>query len=328
MGVRRLCALFGLVALASPLQAGKPGSSQPQEIFFRASTGKGTQLVAAARDGSNVSTLFTDSATLYFGYDVGSADSGVIILGTRAGELKLLTYAKNSAGVFAQTSVRTLRTGIASSSAVDLSPDGTRIAYRDATDGALMVYNIADGTTTEWSRGPWAWDFVWARGGGSLVLLEQSNPDDKRSHLYEIVTPGERVEILNRHYMAAVEVSRTDGNVLLLSYNSEDGQQTFVGTWRMPMSNADGTSAPGEWLNPSLAGRSVASRGVLSCDDSYLLYGGAGPAGQQMWFTKTLPSGPDTQISKAGANAIPQSWSRCPTPATTAGDALIFRKVP
>lgn len=313
--------------VATPAIAGK-GVPANQEIFYRAPAGKGTQLVAAARDGSNVSSLFTGTGSLYFNYDVGSADSGVIVIGTRAGELQLLTYAKNSSGVFARTGLSTLLTGVSSGAAVDLSPDGTRIAYRGADGTRLMVYTIADESNVEWSVGPWAWDFAWVRGGASIALLQQNSPTDGRSHLYEVTGPGQRNEILNMRYMDRVEVSRTAGDVLLLSYNSEDGQQTFVGTWRMPSANVDGTITPGAWVNPSLAGRAVSSRGVLSCDDSYLLYGSAGPAGQQTWYTRTLPSGADQLISKAGANAEPQSWSSCLTPQNTTSDAFDFREVP
>jgi hypothetical protein len=312
--------------------AGKPTvGAKPQEIFYRAPAGKGTQLVAAARDGSNVSSLFSGTGSLYFNFDVGAqpgSSGGTIVIGTRAGELQLLTYAKNSSGAFARTGLTTLLSGISSGTSVDLSPDGNRIAYRAGDGTHLRVYNITDHSDVEWSAGPWAWDFAWARGGASIALLEQTNPVDGRSHLYEVTGPGQRTEILTNRYMDRVEVSRTDGNLLLLSYNSEDGQQTFVGTWRMPTANEDGTTTPGAWINPAIVGggTTFVSRGVLSCDDSYLLYGGSGPAGQQIWFTKTLPSGTPVQITKVGSNAEPQSWSSC-APSTTANDAFQFREV-
>ena len=319
--------LLSLLAFSGPLEAQKISVSQPQEVFYRAPYGKGTQLVATARDGSNLSRIFEDTGSLYFGFDVGSADSGVVVIGTRAGELKLLKYAKTSSGVFARTSVTLLRSGIASSSPVDLSPDGTRIAYRAATDGALMVFNVGDGSTTEWLRGPYAWDFVWAKGGASLVLLELSDRVDRRSRLFELTGPGQATEILNHRRLDAVEVSRLNGNELLLSYNSDDGKAK-VGTWRMPTTSAEGTTSPGDWIVLSLSGRDAAFKGVFSCDDKYLLYGGSGPAGQQIWLTKTLPIGADDPIAKAAANAIPQSWSACPTLATSGSSAFEFREVP
>lgn len=321
------CALLGLLAFSQVADAQKSSGSQSQEVFYRAPYGKGTQLVATARDGSNLSRVYEDTGSLYFGFDVGSADSGVIIIGSRTGELRLVRYAKNTSGVFARTSVTTLVSGINPGSAVDLSPDGTRIAYRAATGGALMVYDFNDGTSTEWLRGPWAWDFVWARDGASLVLLEQQNPSDQRSRLYELRVPGQAVEILNHRRLDAVEVSRLKSNELLLSYNADDGS-AHVGTWRMPTTVSDGSTSPGEWIVPSLAGRSAAFKGVFSCDDRYLLYGGAGPSGHQLWFTKTLPTGADVAISKAAANAIPQSWSRCATAPASSASALEFREVP
>ena len=318
----------GGVAMSAKPSAG----AKPQEIFYRAPAGKGTQLVAAARDGSNVSSLFSGTGSLYFNFDVGAqpgTSGGTIVIGTRTGELQLLTYAKNSNGVFARTGVTTLLTGITSGAAVDLSPDGNRIAYRAGDGTHLRVYTISDGTDVEWSTGPWAWDFAWARGGASIALLDQTDRVDGRSHLYEVTAPNQLSEILTMRHMDRVEVSRTDGNVLLLSYNSEDGQQTYVGTWQMPTVNLDGTTTPGAWINPAIVGggTTFVSRGVLSCDDSYLLYGGSGPAGQQIWFTKTLPSGSPVPITKVGSNAEPQSWSSCTSTATTISDAFEFREV-
>ena len=329
-----LCFIAALLFTSNAALAAKPatGGTAPQEIFYRAPAGKGTQLVAAARDGSNVTSLFTGTGSLYFNFDVGSQPantSGMIVIGTRSGELQLLTYAKNSSGVLARTNLRTLVSGISSGAAVDLSPDGDRVAYRAADGTHLRVYTISNGSDVEWSSGPWAWDFAWARGGASIALLEQSAPDG-RSHLYEVTSPGQRIEILNLRQMDRVEVSRTDGNVLLLSYNSEDGQQTFVGTWRMPTTALDGTTTSGGWVNPAIVGggATFVSRGVLSCDDSYLFYGGSGPAGQQIWFTKTLPSGSSVQITKAGSNAEPQNWSSCAPAATSTSNAFRFREVP
>jgi WD40 repeat protein len=259
------------------------------------------------------------NGSLYF--DVGSQDSGVMIVSTPTGELQKLTYAKNSSGIFARTGLTTLLSGLPRATALDLSPDGNRIAYRGGDGTHLMVYSISDGSIVEWSSGPWAWDFAWTHGGASIALLEQTNPVDGRSHLYELTGPGQRTEILNMRYMDRVEVSRTDSTLLLLSYNSEDGQQTFVGTWRMPSGATAGT-----WVAPSLAGRSVSNRGVFSCDDKYLIYGSSGHAGAQEWYARALPAGADLIINKVPSNAEPQSWSSCVAATTATGDAFQFRQ--
>lgn len=336
MKFTRLCLATALLATTAPVSAGKPPptASKPQEIFYRAPNGKGTQLVAAARDGSNVSSLYSGTGSLYFNFDVGSqpaaGGSGKIVLGTRAGELVLLTYARNSNGAFVATGTQVLRTGLTSAPALDLSPDGDRIAYRAGDGTHLRVYTISTGTDFEWSAGPWAWDFAWARDGASIAMIEQTDPVDHRSHLYEITAPGARQEIFTNRYMDRVEASRTDSNVLLISYNSEDGQQTFIGTWRMPSTSTGGSTTPGSWINPAIVGggTTAVSRGVLSCDDSYLLYGGSGPAGQQIWFTKALPSGTPLQITKVGSNAEPQSWSSCSEASAAGTGAFDFREVP
>lgn len=293
-------------------------SPQAQEIFYRAPAGRGTQLVAAARDGSNVSSLLKSDASLYFSFDVGSRDSGVVAVSTQAGELQLLTYAKNSTGVFATTSVRTLVTGIPRAAALDLSPDGTRIAYRGGDGTKLMVYTIADGTNVEWDSGTYVWDLAWARNGASIVYIDHAASGNP-THLYEVTAPHQITDVLDKPYMDQVEVSRTQGDVLLLSYTGDDGQQSLIGTWQLPSA----TSAGG-WVNSSLAGRAVANRGVFSCDDHYLIYGSSGHAGAQTWYTRDLPSGADLLINKVGANAEPQSWSSCAA-VSPANDPLQFR---
>ncbi len=319
MKTYRLCLAVILLVTTASVTAAKPSAPKAQEIFYRALSGKNTVIQAAARDGSNVSTLYSGAGPLLF--DVGSQDSGVIIVSTPAGEIQKLTYAKNSSGVFTRTGLTTLVSGLPRPATVELSPDGSRIAYRSGDGTHLMVYDMNDQSNTEWSSGPWAWDFVWARGGASIALLEQTDPIDGRSHVYEVTGPGQRSEMLNMRYMDRVEASRTDGNVLLFSYNSEDGQETFVDTWRMPSD-----VAPGAWVTPAIVGggSTFVSRGVLSCDDGYLIYGGSGPAGQQIWYTQTLPSGSSVLISKVGSNAEPQSWSSC-TAAATPNDAFQFR---
>lgn len=321
--VALISSVFGSAAVGQ-----KATTLKKQEIFFRVPDGKGTKLVAAARDGSNVSTVYRDTGSLYFSYDVGSADSRQIAIGTRTGEIKVLTLGVNASGQFFQESVRTVLTGAAGGSDVDFSPDQSSIAYRGSgSTGNLMVLDLNTGQTLEWLRGPWAWDFVWARNGGSIIVLEQNSPADGRSHLYELTSPNQPVEILNSRYMDRVDISRLDPSVLLLSYNSEDGAQTFVGTWRLPITNSDGSTTSGTWINPSLAGRAVSSRGVFSCNDTFLMYGGAGPAGRQLWFTRDLPSGADIQVSGAAANAVVTSWSKCPSPPTSSS-AFDFREVP
>lgn len=315
------------VALTSNAGAGKPGPSPTasQEVFWRAAKGSGTQLLATARDGSNASTLYTDTGSQFFRFDVGSADSGLIAIGSATGQLKLISYGRNSAGVFAPLTVTTLLSGVPNSTEVDLSPDGTRIAYRGAGEGSLMVYDIASGTSEMWSSGLFAWDFAWIRGGASIALAEHSNPIDLRGHLYEVAGPGQRVELLNVRNIDAVDVARTDNSLLVLSYNSEDGK-ALVGSWRLPTTAADGSTTAGAWLNTNIPGRDPAFKGTWSCDDHYLIFLGSGPAGQQIWFTKDMPSGPDQVLAKA-ANAVPQSWSRCPTPASAATSAFDFRVV-
>lgn len=320
----RLSLAVVLLLTAAPLSAAKPASqsAKPQEIFYRAPAGKGMAIIAAARDGSNTSTLYTGAGPIMF--DVGSKDSNTLFVSTAAGTIQKVTYAKNSSGVFATTATATVVSGMPRPATVEVSPDGTRIAYRTGDGTHVNVHDLTNQTDTEWSSGPWAWDLVWARDGASLVILEQTDPVDHRSHVYEVTAPGVRSEILNLRYMDRVEVARTDGDVLLFSYNSEDGQQTFVGTWRMPSG-----STPGSWINPAIVGggTSFVNRGVFSCDDAYLVHLGSGPAGQQNWYTKTLPSGPSVQISKVGSGAEAESWSSCSAATAQPNGAFAFREV-
>jgi len=306
----RLCFAVALLVTTTGAVAG-PATPKPQELFYRAPAGNGTAIVAAARDGSNTSTLLTSGGPMTI--DVGSGSSGVMAVSTSTG-LQLLTYAKNSSGVFARTGLTTLVPGVMRATALDISPDGTRIAYRGGDGNHLMVYTIADGSTVEWASGNYVWDVVWARDGASIVYVS-ADPTVNVSHLYEVTAPGQVNDVFDIPNIDRVEVSRLNGNVLLLSYNNSSGQ-AVIGTWQLP----SGTSAGG-WINPSISDLSVANRGVFSCDDSYLIAGSSGHAGAQIWYTRTLPSGSDLLINKVGANAEPQSWSSCPS------TALQFRVV-
>jgi hypothetical protein len=297
---------------------------QPQQIFYRALLGKQIAIQAAAKDGSNISTVFKTNGSINF--DVGSQDSGVIAVSTDSAFL-LLHYVKSGSQYVLSGSPQTLLTGFTRATSLDLSPDGTRIAYRGGDGNHLMVYTVGDSAPVEWDSGKFVWDLAWARGGASLIYLDHA--PSGLTHLYEVTGPGQVSDVLDKPYMDRVEVSRLDGSKLLLSYNSDDGQQTFVGTWRLPTTNPDGTPNPGAWVAPALAGggTAVANRGVLSCDDSYLIYGSSGHAGAQIWYTRNLLSGADVLINKVPANAEPQSWSSCATAATQTNDAFEFRTV-
>jgi hypothetical protein len=313
-----------LLAGSASAQKSKPAPSpaKAQEIFWRAVSGKTTQLLASARDGSNVSVLYTDTGGSFFRFDVGAADSGLISIGSVAGELKLLRYVKNSAGQFVQQSIETRVSGLPRSPETDISPDGSRIAYRGA-NGSVIVYDINAQTSETWLSDFYAWDFAWARGGSSIVVA-QSSPE--RPRLFEVVGPGQKTELLSLRNIDAIDVSRTDPNLLLVSYNSDDGQSAFAGSWRLPTTAADGSTVPGGWVVPNLAGRNSTFKASWSCDDRFLIFGGTGSGGQQVWYTRDLPSGAEQPIAKAG-NATAQSWSKCATPPSTSSDAFNFRTV-
>jgi hypothetical protein len=303
-----------LLASAAPAPAAAP-PPQDQQIFYRAPSSRGTEIRVAAMDGSKISALAKFSGSIVF--DVGSIESGLIAVTSTAG-LQLLTYTKTG-NQFVKTGLQTLsNSGITGARALDLSPDGKRIAYRGGDGTKLMVYTIGESSPVEWDSGPFVWDVAWARDGASIVYMDHA-VSGQLTRLYEVTLPHQRTEVLSKRYMDRVEVSRTQSDLLLLSYNSDDGLQTHVGTWRLP----SGTS-PGGWVSSSLAGRTVANRGVFSCDDSYLIYGSATKSGTQTWYTRSLPAALDELINKVGSNAEPQSWSSCPT-AASEGDPFQFR---
>lgn len=155
----------------------------------------------------------------------------------------------------------------------------------------------------------------------AIVYMDHALPGTP-TRIFEASAPQQFAEVLAKTGMDRVEVSRTQGDLLLISYNSDDGQQTLAGTWRLPSS-----SSPGGWESPSLAGRTIANRAVFSCDDSYLIYGSSSKSGAQNWYARDLPSGIDQIIGKVTANAEPQSWSGCPATSTTI-DPFQFRVVP
>ena len=312
------CLIVGAFVLVTtaPSLAG-PAAPQDQQIFYRAPSARGTEIRVAAKDGSNMSSLARFNGSMVF--DVGSLASGRIAVSSADG-LQLLGTAK-SGTQFVKTDLQTLaNSGVTGATALDLSPDGTRIAYRGGGGTRLMVYTIGDSAPVEWDSGIYVWDLAWARDGASIVYMNHA-VSGQPTRLYEVAAPNQRTEILAKLHMDRVELSRLQGDLLLLSYNSDDGQQTHIGTWRLPSA-----TSPGEWVSPSLAGRAIANRGVFSCDDAYLIYGSSAKSGAQTWYTRDLPSGVDQLITKVGANAEPQSWSGCP--ATSSQDAFQFRVIP
>ena len=58
-----------------------------------------------------------------------------------------------------------------------------------------------------------------------------------------------------------------------------------------------------------------------------LTYRNPGDGGAQIWYSRSLPAGPDRLIAKVGAGPGPQSWSKCPTIAASSG-AVDFGEVP
>jgi hypothetical protein len=201
-----------------------------------------------------------------------------------------------------------LLTGIASRGNPEIAPDGQRIAYRAGDGTSLRVYDRRDDSIVEWASGPWMWDFVWARDGASILIIEQGSPVDMKSRLYEVAGPGQSLQELAMFVRAdSVEMSRKDPTLALLSYNSPDGSRALAGTYRLGAT----AGTPGVFVNPDLTGRAANSKPVFACDDSYMLYGSATKSGNPVHYRRDFATNQDVLLSRLGSGSFPQSFGSC-----------------
>jgi len=208
----------------------------------------------------------------------------------------LLTFSISS-GVYTQSSLQSLAPA-RSGSNVDFSPNGTKIAYVCCSNGTtekLVVYDLTDGSITEWATADFFWDFAWYKNG-SAIAYSKNLP----VALYELNGPGASPQLLyTGRGDLNVDSSRTDPDALVLSYNDISGNAR-VGLWK-----------DGNFVNSDLANSARSFWGTLNCDDTKLAYGGVqNTSGSQAYYVRNLDTGSTTLTSK-DSNVMPQFWPTC-----------------
>jgi hypothetical protein len=288
---------------ASPALAGKPPPLPPPpasgpDLGLRLPNGNGTKLVFANENGSSQMTIYTTSTS--FRFDLaprGQKQVAIVDAASNSSVLKLLTYTINGSGVYMQSNLQTLAPS-RSGSNVDFSPDGTRIAYVCCSNGStekLVVYDLTDGSITEWATAEYFWDFAWYKGGSSIAystLLPVA--------LYELTGPGASPQLLyTGQGELNVDSSRIDADTLVLSYNDTSGAAR-IGLWKN-----------GSVTNPDVANSARSWWGTLNCDDTKLAYGGVqNNSGSQAFYVRDRNTGITTLTSK-NSGVMPQFWPTC-----------------
>jgi hypothetical protein len=302
--LRSVSAILATLLLSSASFAAKPPSSPPPsanpQIAYRMLSGKAVKLIVADENNTNASTLYTGAGS--FTFDLGPRAQRQIAIadGTANNvDLKLLTYTTTGSGTFAPSSVVTL-TSARRGTAIDFSPDGTRIAYACCSDGnteKLAVYNLTDGSITYWATDVFFWDIAWFRGGTTLAYATLI-PLEVR----EVTAPEATPQLLysNGQGELSLDSSRTNPNRLVISYNDTTGAAR-IGLWE------DGSG----FLNSDLANSARSWQGTLNCDDTKLAYLGVQyTSGSQAFYIRNLNSGVTSQVSK-NSNILLQMWPSC-----------------
>ena len=286
------CLLVSGAALAA-----KPGASPPDpKVAYVILTGPGFELRVTNEDGTNMSVLHKSPLALRF--DLAPRARQQIAI-TDGNDLKLLDYAPTGTGALAATNVATLFTNSTRLYNLDVSPDGTKIAFPSGDGSELRVYDLSNGTHQVWTTAAYVWDVAWYKNGGAIAFIVPGS-NGAPHHLYEITGPGAAPTLLHsERNLDMVDASRTDGDALVLSYNDAAGN-ALVGLWKA-----------GGYVTPNLTNRSAAFKGSLNCSDTKLMYGAPGSNGQTVWYARDLTAGLDQLYTKTPRANWTQYWPTC-----------------
>lgn len=300
-----LSAVVGSLLLSSAAFAAKPPPPSPSpppnpQIAYRLLSGKSIKLIVANENNTGASTLYSSATPFTFDLAPRAQRQIAIVDGPfSAPSLKLLTYTTNATGGFAPGTVTTLGPA-RSGSAIDFSPDGTKIAYACCSDGEkeqLVVQDIATGAKTVWAEAPYFWDVSWFRNGASLVYATLI-PLEVR----EIAAPMAEPQLLysNGQGEIYIDSSRTNPDRLVISYNDTSGAAR-IGLWQ----------AGGGFVDSDLARSARSWQGTLNCDDTKLAYMGVqNTSGSQAFYIRDLNTTATSLVSK-NSNILLQFWPTC-----------------
>lgn len=260
-------------------------------------TGPGFELRVTNEDGSNASVLYKSKLALRF--DLAPRAQRQIAF-SEGNSLKLLTYLQTATGTFATSEVQTLFTDTSRIANLDISPDGTKIAFATDVNKDLRVIDIASRTSEVWTTVPFVWDIAWYKNGAAIAFIATNDTNSNPQNLYEISAPGAApVHLYTDRWLDLVDASRANPDALLLSYNDASGD-AYVGLW-----------ANGSFLQPSLAARTPAYKGALNCNDTKLMFGAPDKNGQTIWYSRDLTTNQDTLYTKVPRANWAQFWPTC-----------------
>jgi hypothetical protein len=209
----------------------------------------------------------------------------------------LLNYSVNTSGVYVPGDLVPLGSASPSGS-VDVSPDGTKIAYADGHNSDhLMVLDLTTGEKTQWAEGVYYWDVAWFRGGASLVYATNIPLE-----IREVTAPMATPQLLysNGQGEIHVETASSNPNQLVISYNDTTGAAR-IGLWEAGVG----------FVNPDLANSDRSWFGNMNCTGTKLVYGGVqNTSGSQAYYVRDLNTGSVTLLSK-NSNIMPQYWPTC-----------------
>ena len=297
-------AVIGSLLVSTASFAAKPPPPPPPtppdiQVAYRLPDGKGTKLVVSTESGANQMTLFRSSGS--FAFDLAPrGQMKVAILDGQPLRLKVLNYSVNTSGVYVPGTITTLGPA-GPSSAVDFSPDGTKIAYTCCAGSdpqQLLVRDILAGTDTVWAEGAFYMDVAWFRGGASIAYSTLL-PLEVR----EVTAPMATPVLLHSGSQGQfnIDAARTapNQNQLVISHNDNQGNGR-IGLWEN-----------GSFINADLVNSNKSWQGTLNCTDTKLAYMGVqNTSGSQAFYIRDLNSGSTTLVSK-NSNILLQFWPTC-----------------
>lgn len=295
-------ALLLSVAAASLIAAKPSAGPADPKIAYVILTGPGFELRVTNQDGTGATTLFKSPNPLRF--DLGPRGQQVIAL-TDGNALKLLHYQVNGTGSFQTQSVETVYTDATRLYYVDMSPDGSKIAFAARNGEDLMVYDLSQpagpANPATWVTVPYVWDHAWYKGGAAIAyVVPKTATGHAVDELYEISGPGAAPSLIHTgQEIDFVDAARTNTDALVLTYRVSP-QSMLVGLW-----------ANGQFLQPNLTNRAFSFRGTLSCDDRYLVYAAPDKSGSTVWYIRDLNQNSERLYSKAPRVNWTQMWPTC-----------------
>lgn len=162
MKIAQLLLASALIALATPATTARPsgggGLANPQIAFVKSSTSGRRQLMIANDDGSSATAIYTTNQLMRV--ELGSDGMVYFTDGPRFGRIPVTG---GSPQWLFETSSRL-------GGNMDLSPDGSSLAWWDSVNGTLNRYHIGTGQQQLVSAAPQLLDLSFDRTGANIIF--------------------------------------------------------------------------------------------------------------------------------------------------------------